>query len=211
MCDHDPRRQSGWNIANHRRSDRTTWPASNPIHLTDIDLHDVSSDSNPKPAELPTSSIHKESEEKSEPNGCHRPNDPDNLLPSDLANLELKPRRNSHHRTGFQRIDPKMGHVKRVCLTADDVKCKDYAKDKTWTKVVLQHPQACNNRLQESTDTHDVIWDSGASVCITNDKNDFIGPVKKTQNGKANGISGAMGITGSGKVRWSLIDAAGEV
>ena len=96
-------------------------------------------------------------------------------------------------------------------LTADNVKCKDYANDKTWTKAVLQHPQACNNRLQESTATYDVIWDSGASVCITNDKNDFIGPVKKIQNGKVNGISGAMGITGSGKVRWSLIDAAGEV
>ena len=65
--------------------------------------------------------------------------------------------------------------------------------------------------LQDQTDTHNTIWDSGASVCITNDKKDFIGPIKKMQNGKANRIIGAMGITGSGKARWSLIDTAGEM
>ena len=47
-------------------------------------------------------------------------------------------------------------------------------------------------------------------MCVANNKKDFIRPIKKTQNGKANRISRAMGITRSRKVRWSLIDAAGE-
>ena len=58
---------------------------------------------------------------------------------------------------------------------------------------------------------HGAIWDSGASVCITNNKNNFMTPIKKIQNCEANGISGAMGVTGSGKVRWSPIDTAGEL
>ena len=98
-----------------------------------------------------------------------------------------------------------MGHIKHVCLAANSTKRKD------WTKVIPQHPQACNNCLQNPDNTHDVIWDSKASVCITSNEKDFIRLIKKTQNGKANGISGAMGITGSGKVRWSLINTAGEL
>ena len=97
-----------------------------------------------------------------------------------------------------------MGHLKRACLAAN-------SKSKDWTKVILQHPQACTQRLDEETETCDIIWDSGASACITNDKNDFITPIKKIQNCKVNGISGAMGITGSGRVRWSPIDTAGQL
>ena len=65
--------------------------------------------------------------------------------------------------------------------------------------------------LQDAANAHNAIWDSGASVCIANDKKDFIGLIdKKMQNGKVNRISGAMGVTGTGKIRWSLIDTAGE-
>ena len=39
-----------------------------------------------------------------------------------------------------------------------------------WTKVILQHPTACTVALD---DTYSVIWDSGASLCITNDKADY--------------------------------------
>ena len=105
----------------------------------------------------------------------------------------------------FEHINPKMGHLKCAHLAANSNKRKD------WTKVILQHPQACNQHLQDLSDMCNAIWDSGASACITNDKKDFVGWIKETQNGKANGISGAMEITGSGKVRWSLINTAGEL
>ena len=48
-------------------------------------------------------------------------------------------------------------------------------------------------------------------MCITNNKKDLIRLIKSTQNGKVNGISGAMGITGPGKVRWSMIDTTGKL
>ena len=95
----------------HRRWQHTLlfrqkiWPASaTPIHLTEIDLDDTSSPNDlfgeanvvastqtQTHAELPPNSIHKESEEKSEPNGNHWTDDPDHLLPSNLTNFELKP------------------------------------------------------------------------------------------------------------------------
>ena len=77
-----------------------------------------------------------------------------------------------------------------------------------WSKVILQHPQACNMNLN---DTFDVIWDSGASFCITNNRKDFIGPIRKIKDGSVNGINGPMEITGSGRVRWSLLDTAGQL
>ena len=40
----------------------------------------------------------------------------------------------------FEHIKPKMGHLKLACLAADATEPKD------WTKVTLQHPQACSQR-----------------------------------------------------------------
>ena len=56
-----------------------------------------------------------------------------------------------------------------------------------------------------------MIWDSRASACITKDKSNFMTPIKKIQNHKVNGISGAMGITRLGRGRWSLNNTAGEL
>ena len=63
---------------------------------------------------------------------------------------------------------------------------------------------------QRSNQCMHVVWDSRASACITNIKNDFVTPIKKMQNHKANRISRAMGVIGLGKVRWSPIDTAGD-
>ena len=83
---------------------------------------------------------------------------------------------------------------------------------KDWKKAILQHPQACNQHLQDQTDTCNAIWDSrAASVCVSNDKNNFVGSIKKTQNSKVNRISRAMGVTRLAKDRWSLVDTAEEV
>ena len=73
---------------------------------------------------------------------------------------------------------------------------------------MLQHPAACANHMK---DTHHIVWDSGASVCITNDKSDFIGPVKPIQNAKVDGINSHLRLEGVGTVCWSMLDTAGNV
>ena len=88
------------------------------------------------------------SEEKSELNSNQPANNPDCLLPSNLANLKLKPQpKPSQEFISSEHIDPKMGYLKRVYLAADSTEPIDSTKPKDWTKVILQHPQACNQCL----------------------------------------------------------------
>ena len=104
---------------------------------------------------------------------------------------------------GLERANPHgchmLSHPHNSDLAAARMRLIDETFIHSWTKVILQHLQTCNHHLQDLADTHNEIRDSGVLVCITNDKKDFIGPIKKTQNGKVNGISGAMDITRSGK------------
>ena len=72
----------------------------------------------------------------------------------------------------------------------------------------MQHPQACALNL---SDMFDVIWDSGTSFCITNNIKNFITPIKLIKDASVNGINGPMSIIGSGRVRWSLLDTAGQL
>ena len=56
-----------------------------------------------------------------------------------------------------------------------------------------------------------LIWDSGASHCITNNKQDFVGPVRsagifKTLTGLAKGLV----IRGVGTVAWTVLDTNGK-
>ena len=50
--------------------------------------------------------------------------------------------------------------------------------------------------------------DDGASACITNDKNDFIGTPKSISR-KVNGINGQAQATHRGAVRWLIKDDEG--
>ena len=112
--------------------------------------------------------------------------------------------------TSSGHIDPKMGHLKRVYMAVNrgDLEMDENVKEQAhltqsneWAKVILQHPQACAVNLNDS---YDVIWDSGASFCITNNIKDFIGPIKTIEDATVNGINGPMAIIGSDRVRWSL-------
>ena len=42
--------------------------------------------------------------------------------------------------------------------------------NEAWVKTVLQHPAAC---VMNTEDSYSIIWDSGASMCILNNKADF--------------------------------------
>ena len=58
--------------------------------------------------------------------------------------------------------------------------------------------------------THAVVWDTGASICITPDKEDFISYSTDSDLRSVKGMSGsATTIAGKGKVLWSIHDANG--
>ena len=73
------------------------------------------------------------------------------------------------------------------------------------------HGQAVHKELRDS-DKFLVIWDSGASICITNDKYDFIGTMTPPQKYlTVKGISTALKLEGSGKVCWTFLDVEDEL
>ena len=60
-------------------------------------------------------------------------------------------------------------------------------------------------RLRSNSDSQTLMVDDGASACITNDKNDFIG-MPKSISRKVNGINGQAQETHRGTVRWLIED-----
>ena len=79
---------------------------------------------------------------------------------------------------------------------------------KDWTKVVLQHPTACDMSM---SNTYNIVWDSGASMCITNNKTDFVRPIAPIKNAKVDGINSHMKLEGVGTVCWSILDSSGNI
>ena len=59
--------------------------------------------------------------------------------------------------------------------------------------VILQHPSACMAAMNND-DTFLVIWDSGASMCIRGNKQDFIGKIKPSNNAVVKGIVSGLKI-----------------
>lgn len=55
-------------------------------------------------------------------------------------------------------------------------------------------------------DTYDLIWDSGASLSISNNKDDFVGAVSMTPGQRLSGISDGLQIEGHGTVAWCFLD-----
>lgn len=76
--------------------------------------------------------------------------------------------------------------------------------------VILQHPGACLAAMNPE-DTFSIIWDSGASMCITHDKRDFVNKIKPMDNAVVSGISSGLEIKGLGRVRWSVLDTNGKL
>lgn len=55
-----------------------------------------------------------------------------------------------------------------------------------------------------------VIWDSGASISISSNRNDFVGPLKPAPAGlKIKGLAKGLRIAGIGHVAWTFIDETG--
>ena len=77
-----------------------------------------------------------------------------------------------------------------------------------WLFTTTFERQVGSSHVQAShfdSDSQTPNVDDGASACITNDKNDFIGTLK-TISGKVNGINGQAQATHRGTVRWLIED-----
>ena len=83
-----------------------------------------------------------------------------------------------------------------------------YDNSEHWTRVILQHPTACTAALDDS---YTVVWDSGASFCITNDRRDFVGQIHHIANSSVDGINSHLKLEGVGSVCWSLLDSTGNL
>ena len=62
---------------------------------------------------------------------------------------------------------------------------------------------------QHKEKTFPVIWDSGASVCITPDRYDFLNFSSKPTLSRLNSVGGGHDVDGEGEVLWSIVDATG--
>ena len=61
-------------------------------------------------------------------------------------------------------------------------------------------------------DSFTVVWDSGASSCISFDKDEFVVKINPVAKGSSlSGISNGLRIEGTGTVAWSIIDASGSI
>ena len=75
--------------------------------------------------------------------------------------------------------------------------------------VVLQHPLACAAAMDKE-DTFTIVWDSGASMCVSFDKNDFVGKLHSLPKGsQIRGIANNLRIEGYGHVVWSVMNTKG--
>ena len=75
-------------------------------------------------------------------------------------------------------------------------------------RAALQDP----SKLRSSMPSHasyPIIWDSGASVCITNDEKDFVGPIRSLPSLQVKGIANRMKATARGTVVWTILDTNG--
>ena len=79
-------------------------------------------------------------------------------------------------------------------------------------KAAFSYPQALFAHLASSLGSlvFAVIWDSGATVCLTFDANDFVGPIHPCDT-KTEGVDSVVPITGIGEVDWCFQDATGNI
>jgi hypothetical protein len=66
--------------------------------------------------------------------------------------------------------------------------------------------------LLKDEDTFSIIWDSGASICITHDTNDFVGKLQSPGTMTyLKGVSKGLHIAGKGQVVWTILDTQGRL
>ena len=88
----------------------------------------------------------------------------------------------------------------------------DVPKHESWLKMALSAPLRFFGSMAHDPSTMQLIWDSGASVSITPNKDDFVGPLDKVPtNIKLNGLAKGLEIAGQGTVEWNVLDTTGHL
>jgi hypothetical protein len=78
-------------------------------------------------------------------------------------------------------------------------------------RMALQAPARFRNAMQKES-TFSVIWDSGASISISSNRDDFVGPMTSAGMGiHLKGIVKGLPIQGQGYVMWAMLDTSGQL
>jgi transposase InsO family protein len=78
-------------------------------------------------------------------------------------------------------------------------------------RMALQAPAKFRNALKKES-TFSIIWDSGASISISPNKEDFVGPMTSPGIGtRLKGIVKGLSIQGKGHVMWTVLDTSGQL
>jgi hypothetical protein len=79
-------------------------------------------------------------------------------------------------------------------------------------KAALQAPQKFRAAIPRNK-VFPLVWDTGASICLSFDKNDFSGPIQPVDPEKLHlsGISEKLKVGGIGQVSWAILDEAGLI
>ena len=64
-------------------------------------------------------------------------------------------------------------------------------------------------KLSFNTDSYEIGVDNRSSYTMTNNPNDFVGPIKITRNNFVRGIGGLVKVDGIGTVEWNVVDDNG--
>jgi hypothetical protein len=78
-------------------------------------------------------------------------------------------------------------------------------------RMALQAPAKFRNAMKKEL-TFSITWDSGASISISPNKGDFVGPVTTADIGtRLKGIVKGLSIQGQGHVMWTVLDTSGQL
>jgi hypothetical protein len=78
-------------------------------------------------------------------------------------------------------------------------------------RVALQAPAKFRNAMKKEL-TFSIIWDSGASISILPNKEDFVGPMTSPGIGtRLKGIAKGLSIQGKGYVMWPVLNTSGQL
>ena len=96
------------------------------------------------------------------------------------------------------------------CRTASQpTRCSAFHSLVHGVKTALMFPQALYQQLNGSM--FPIIWDSGASICLSFDRDDFVGPLKKPTGvfKTTECVGTTMEVEGVGHVAWAVMDSTG--
>ena len=79
-------------------------------------------------------------------------------------------------------------------------------------QMALQVPAKSRNAMKKES-TFSIIWDSGASISIYPNKDDFVGPMVASPGigTRLNGIIKGLSVQGRGYVMWQVLDTSGQL